>query len=378
VIIPTHNRAALLARALDSVFLQEGRGEQFEIEVVVVDDGSTDATGSVVGEYTQAKYIRLSEQRGPSSARNAGIEASQGEYLCFLDDDDVWLPRRLKLQIPALESRPEAGAAYSQVFHTLSGKAYPQSSQAVSGWIFDALLSGNLFTVHSVLIRKKALDRVGYFDENLSSFEDWDLWLRLSFNFPFVFVPGMIAIYLVSPRGLWQSGEKEKENTARVITKALRMVPDLPRYRTFRARQALAYAQTWAEVLEVLRMYPFILRYSWARHWVSRWIRTLALPTEKPLTTLEQMCAQLEEAAHGCSLLSRGRVRQTVAKSWAEIASSLAGRPTQQKEAAYAAIQGVTLAPSLLVRARLAPIIIRCAIAFWAGSPGDSAEKREK
>src|SRR5260370_9471328 len=150
VIIPTRNRAPLLARALDSVFSQEGHGDQFDLETIVVDDGSTDSTTAVVGEYAQVHYLRLSTPRGASAARNAGIEASRGVYICFLDDDDVWLPGRLKLQIPVLERHPEAGAVYSQVFHTLYGKAWPPSSHAVSGWIFETLLSPhNLFTVHS-------------------------------------------------------------------------------------------------------------------------------------------------------------------------------------------------------------------------------------
>jgi glycosyltransferase involved in cell wall biosynthesis len=367
VIIPTRNRAALLARALDSVFSQEGRREQFDLEVIVVDDGSTDSTAAVVREYAEVRYLLLSTHRGASSARNAGIYASQGRYVCFLDDDDVWLPGRLKLQVPAFDRHPEAGAVYSQVFHTLTGEPYPQSSRAVSGWIFDRLLSGNLFAVHSVLIRRKALDKVGGFDENLSSFEDWDLWLRLSLNFPFVFVPGLIGIYLYSPRGLWHSDEREKENTGRVIAKALQMVPDLPRYRTVRARQALAYGRTWAEVLAALRTYPFVLRHDWARHWVSLWIRKLALKSDAPVATLRELCTQVKEATSARQVRSRWRVRQTMAKSWAEIASSLAVRPARRRDAAYAAAQAIILAPHLLVGATLAPIIIRGVMEFCFG-----------
>jgi len=369
VIIPTRNRAPLLARALDSVFSQEGLGDQFDLEAIVVDDGSTDETTAVVREYAQVRYLRLSTPRGASAARNAGIKASRGAYICFLDDDDVWLPGRLKLQIPVLERHPEAGAVYSQVFHTLTGKAYPQPSRAASGWIFDTLLSGNLFAVHSVLIRREALERTGYFDESLSAYEDWDLWLRLSFNFPFIFVPGLIAVYLVSIRGLWRSDEHAKENTGRVIAKALQRLPDLPRYRTARARQALAHGKTWAEILAALRTYPFILRYAWARRWVSLWIRKLALRSESPLTSLRELCTEVRGAT---SDARRRRVRQTVAKSWAELASSLAVRPGRQQEAAYAAIHAVVLAPSLLVRGALAPIIVRGAIAFCVRSTGGS------
>ncbi len=92
VIIPTRNRAPLLARALDSVFSQEGLGEQFDLDVIVVDDGSTDSTATVVGEYAQVRGLRFSTSRGVAAARNTGIESSRGAFTCFLDDDDVWLP----------------------------------------------------------------------------------------------------------------------------------------------------------------------------------------------------------------------------------------------------------------------------------------------
>ena len=378
VIIPTHNRAALLARALDSVFSQYGLGEQFDLEVIVVDDDSTDATATVVGEYAQVRCLRFSTNQGVAAARNAGIEASRGAFICFLDDDDVWLPGRLKLQLPAFRRHPDAGAVYSQVFDAHDGKPYPASSRAVSGRIFDALLSGNLIGgVDSVLIRHEALKQTGYFDESLPPCEDWDLWLRLSFHFPIVFVPGLVAVYLPSPRGLWQSGEK-KGNNARVIEKALQMVPDSRRFaelkRAARARTALKHGQTWAEIVAALRMHPSILRYSWARHYVSRWLLKLALRSEVPLSTLQELCAQMKGATSD-PRLSRWRVRQTVAKSWAETASSLALRPARQREAAYAATRAVALAPLLLVggtphapghqrRRALAPIIVRGALAF--------------
>jgi glycosyltransferase involved in cell wall biosynthesis len=382
VVIPTRNRAALLTRALDSVFSQYGLGEQFDLEVIVVDDGSTDSTATVVGEYAQVRCLHFSTSRGVAAARNAGIESSRGAFICFLDDDDVWLPGRLKLQIPAFKRHPEAGAVYSQVFDAHDGKAYPASARAVSGRIFDTLLSGNLIGgVGSVLIRPEALKKTGYFDESLPPCEDWDLWLRLSFYFPFVFVPGLVAVYLPSPRGLWQSGEK-KGNNARVIEKALQMIPDSGRFaelkRAARARTALKHGQTWAEILAALRTDPSILRHSWARHYVSRWILKLALGSEAPLLTLQELCAQIKEATSDPGV-SRWRVRQTVAKSWAETASSLALRPARQREAAYAATRAVALAPSLLVggaphapghqrRRALAPIIVRGALAFCAGS----------
>ena len=92
VIVPTRNRAHLLGRALDSVFAQEGAGELFELEVIVVSDGSTDDTSAVISRYPVAGYLEYTAPRGPSAARNAGIAASAGAFVAFQDDDDLWLP----------------------------------------------------------------------------------------------------------------------------------------------------------------------------------------------------------------------------------------------------------------------------------------------
>jgi len=372
-IIPTRNRAALLDRALDSVFAQEGLGKLFELEVIVVDDGSTDTTVDVVRRYPQVRYI-VSHCRGAAGTRNIGIRASRGRFVCFLDDDDVWLPKRLKLQIPAIERHAEAGAVYSQVFHTETGKPYPDLSRAASGRIFNALLFGNCMCVHSVLIRREAFEKAGYFDDSLSCYEDWDLWLRLSFHYPFVFVPGLVAVYIVSGFGLWQSSANAEQNNARVIDKALRMLPDAVEYSelktTARVRVTLAYCPTWTKVLETVHAYPWVLRHDWARRWVSRWIRTRAVKTESPLFAVQQLCGEMKTAAGHRSVTGRWWVRQTVAKAWAETASALAdGPPAQRRDAVRAAVRAVAVSPSLLTRSRLAPIIASGVFASGAGRP---------
>lgn len=291
VIIPTHNRATLLPRALDSVYAQQRIGEQFDLEVIVVDDASTDTTPSVVQQsYPATRYIQLTQNRGVSGARNAGLTASQGAFVAFLDDDDVWLPHRLQVQLPVLERHPEAGAVYSQVYYPSSRNPvekmkYPNLSHARSGQIFTSLLEGNFMAVHSVLVRRDAFEKTGYFDERLSSYEDWDMWLRLSFHFPFLFVPDVVAVYNVSMDGLWQgqSSASTEENTTRVIEKALHMLSDSPAHvelkQTTRARVALAYAQTWERELAILRANPGIVSHSWARRYLSQWVHSHVMKT---------------------------------------------------------------------------------------------------
>ena len=108
-IIPTHNRAHCLSRAVDSIYAQEGLGEHFDIEIIVVDDASSDSTTEVVRRYSGVRYIRQPERRGVSAALNAGLRASTGCCIVFLDDDDVWLPHKLRVQVLQLEAHIDVG-----------------------------------------------------------------------------------------------------------------------------------------------------------------------------------------------------------------------------------------------------------------------------
>src|SRR5262249_7409909 len=144
-------------------------------------------------------------------------------------------------------------------------------------------------------------------------------------------------------------------------------LPMLPDWRRFElnAQRALRSSKTWAEALEALRTYPSLMRHSWARDWMSSWMRKSALKTDAPLSTLQELCAQMKKAAMSdAGVRNSWWVRQTVATSWAEMASRLAIRPARQREAAYAAARAIALAPSLVVRRALLPIIARGALGF--------------
>ena len=114
VIIPTRDRMSLLREAVGSVFTQEARDEMFRLEVIVIDDASSDNTSNVLLHFPEIRYLRLDTNGGPAAARNAGIAVSTGQYVAFLDDDDVWLPNRLRVQIPILERHGDIGVVYGQ------------------------------------------------------------------------------------------------------------------------------------------------------------------------------------------------------------------------------------------------------------------------
>jgi glycosyltransferase involved in cell wall biosynthesis len=178
VIIPTYNQGEYLGDAVLSVLAQSFH----DIELVVVDDGSTDNTRKIAQGFTDRRILYLyQENQGLSAARNTGIKNSTGRYLTFLDSDDLYHPEKISLLFTEMESNPELGF--------IAGQAVPidQNGRRI-GRLFDKpipqdirhLLLGNPLHVGSVMLRCSWQERVGLFDESLRSYEDWDMWLRLA------------------------------------------------------------------------------------------------------------------------------------------------------------------------------------------------------
>ena len=196
VIIPTYNRGHLLGRALQSVLHQTFT----DLEIIIVDDGSNDKSESLVkwDHNPRIRCIRHNENKGVSAARNTGIEAARGKYIGFLDDDDEWLPEKLLKQIQAFkEARPETGIVYTAFRRIVRDAQYtipsPRKRQ-IDGSMFKNLFWGNFITASAVLIKKECFEKAGMFDEELPSFQDWDLWLRMARHYPFAYIDEPLAI----------------------------------------------------------------------------------------------------------------------------------------------------------------------------------------
>jgi glycosyltransferase involved in cell wall biosynthesis len=201
VIIPTYNSAPYLPEALDSVLSQT----HTRIEVLVIDDGSTDNTAAVMAGYTDRTVYMRQAQSGPSKARNRGIEEAKGEYTAFLDADDTWLPSKLENQLRILQQDPEAGLVYSRSvdFHDRTGKelrVYPREIH--SGMLFDLLLASPLFGLPSVIVRTRILKELGGFDEGLTTAEDTHLYLRIARNHRIIGVPDILVRRRIHDRNL--------------------------------------------------------------------------------------------------------------------------------------------------------------------------------
>ena len=176
-ILTTHNRAALLPRALDSMVAQTYEN----IELIVVDDGSTDATPDVIEKYQDhiaIEYIRNEESKGACRARNIGIEAASGLYVAGLDDDDAWHEKRIAELVEAHSE--DVACVTSDTLMVYPNYEAPWHKRKLI--TLDKLLFTNLVG-NQVLVRRNRIQEVGGFDEKLTAAQDYDLWVRLCDRF---------------------------------------------------------------------------------------------------------------------------------------------------------------------------------------------------
>lgn len=198
VIIPTYNRSSLLTRAVESAWAAGS-----DVEVLIIDNASTDNTPEICRKLKGIRYFRLSSNWGPAIARNVGIIQSASDYVAFLDDDDARLPGSLDLQLETLDANPNAGFSYGYsivVDKELNpmGEKYP--TQTVLGDIFWTLLGRNFIPTSSVIVKKQCFAFAGVFDRRFSPAEDWDMWIRLAEQFEAVTVEEPVTIYRQSNR----------------------------------------------------------------------------------------------------------------------------------------------------------------------------------
>lgn len=181
VIIPAYNAAWCVRRAVDSVLAQDFR----DYELIVVNDGSTDATAEILSAYKDALRVLDKPNGGLSSARNAGIVAASGRYVAFLDADDWWLANKLARQAALLESRPElVFCSTTTAVRTPEGNKLPDwRCGKAAGSALEGIFRTNAYVAgsgSSVMARHEVFSRAGGFDESLRSLEDIDMWMRLA------------------------------------------------------------------------------------------------------------------------------------------------------------------------------------------------------
>lgn len=262
VIVPVHNCEEYIAAAVQSVLDQHHDG----LDVIVVDDGSTDASTAALAPFLGK--IRLVQQRksGPAAARNAGLRVATGSYIAFLDADDWWFGSRLAAQLAAFTRFPDVGIAFSDfcVVNATSRTLMPSgirwkyplvssakrtpwlrlftemreinwtvpsrdtnSACAYKGHIANWLFQGNFVNTSSVLARRDALERAGGFDEKLETEEDYDCWLRLAAEWPFVYLDAPLVAFRRRAGQLTAQDQADNilRNVAFVVERAASQMP---------------------------------------------------------------------------------------------------------------------------------------------------------
>ncbi|MDT8383057.1 MAG: glycosyltransferase [Gammaproteobacteria bacterium] len=209
VIVPAYNCASFIEQSIQSILAQKYPN----IEIIVIDDGSTDQSTELARHFGEPIKVILQTNQGPAAARNRGIRESKGEFIAFLDSDDVWLPNKLADQVTFLQENQDIGIIYGTFTRWLASKngCYPPAEQFVanendssfdaelSGWIYHKLLLDNYIHIITAVIRRSLYDKLGGFDESLRTGEDYDFWLRASRITQVYKFSRTVALYRTNP-----------------------------------------------------------------------------------------------------------------------------------------------------------------------------------
>lgn len=250
-IIPAFNCEKYIKETVESVFSQTHK----DIELIVVDDCSTDDTGKILKAFgPRVICVRQEKNAGPTIARNRGIEMAKGKYVAFLDHDDIWAPTKLEKQIGLLEGDPDVALVYSDSFSlnasdSKTGTLF-RAVRPERGFVFESLLFNHFIATSSVVIRKKVFDEIGKFNERYFISQDFDLYLRIAERHKIDFVDEPLFKYRAHPGGLSTKRRKLTlqeaiEISKRYRDKFLRSNPGLARKLDRRIAKYMFYISIW-------------------------------------------------------------------------------------------------------------------------------------
>ncbi|MDX1823272.1 MAG: glycosyltransferase [Thiohalomonadales bacterium] len=239
VIVPTYNRSSYLVYAVDSVLAQT----YGNWELIIIDDGSTDNTRERLEAYLADSRISYCRQanRGQSAARNRGLALAKGAFIGFLDSDDIWLPEKLEKQLALFEHFPDADIVHGDEI-TIDAEGNETSSRNMtrySGAITAQLLADNCVSMTTALVRKTCFETLGGFDESDRVAEDYELWLRFSTRYRFLYEPEYVTLYRSMTDQLSTDKASRFEANERILKNFIARFPDAVPKAT--ARRGLSY-----------------------------------------------------------------------------------------------------------------------------------------
>lgn len=199
VIIPSFNRAAFLSEAIQSVFDQDYfavNNPKDLYELIVIDDGSFDNSKEIVESFGDRVKYQFQANKGISASRNLGLNLAQGDYVAFLDSDDLWKKEKIKIQMNFMKHHPKAKVCYTEEVWIRRGVCVNpmKKHRKYSDWIFDKVLPLCLISLSSALFKREVFNEIGNFDEELPVCEDYDFGLRVAQKNPVYLIPEPLII----------------------------------------------------------------------------------------------------------------------------------------------------------------------------------------
>jgi glycosyltransferase involved in cell wall biosynthesis len=264
VVLPTFNREKQLPRAIASVLSQSYRN----LELIIIDDGSTDSTEEIVKGYSDARirYYKQDLNKGGSAARNVGIKSARGEMVAFQDSDDEWLPDKLERQVRKFsEVGDDVGViycGYESVFER-TNEVVSSSIPDEKGDVYKRMLIGCITGTLTVVVRVSCFKKAGLFDEKMQSCHDWDLWIRISKYYKFDYVPEILAKAYIHGNQLSTNLETKIKGKEKILEKYKEeLIKDSSFYKRYLMGLYLQHAMTGniskgrIYLLDVLNLYP--------------------------------------------------------------------------------------------------------------------------
>jgi glycosyltransferase involved in cell wall biosynthesis len=250
VVIPAYNAMTYLPETVNSALAQSFT----DFELLIVNDGSTDRLSTWAATLSDPRVRLISQaNQGVSAARNTGIREAQGQYIAFLDADDLWAPTKLEQQVRCLQANSNVGVVYTW---TLLVDEVGQPT----GRIFASEAEGNVWqqfldtdvisNASSAMVRRDCFEKVGNFDRTLTSAEDLDLWLRIATHYSFAVIKQPLTLYRQYATSLSKNRQQMFQNLRTAIEKAFQTAPLETLHLRSRAYASITLNQAWWSVGE--------------------------------------------------------------------------------------------------------------------------------
>ncbi len=225
VIIPAYNAMTYFPKTIESVLQQTFT----DFEVIIVNDGSSDGIEEWVNTITDNRVKLISQKnQGAATARNTGIAHAKGEYIAFLDSDDLWEPSKLEKQVYCLENNPDIGLVYAWISSidangNSRGKIY---ANHIEGNVWEKLIEENIVrSCSAAMLRRECFEKLGVFDTNLKFAEDWEMWIRIATSYSFAVIKEPLVCYRHHPNNKSRNYIKTIDNFRLIIEKSFESVP---------------------------------------------------------------------------------------------------------------------------------------------------------